>query len=34
MRRDTLTTAGRRQIQNITQTLRFEKTEAGWIIAE
>ena len=33
-RRDTLITAGRRQIQNSTQTLRFEKTEAGWIIAE
>jgi hypothetical protein len=33
-RRDTLTTAGRRQTQNSTQTLRFEKTEAGWIIAE
>jgi hypothetical protein len=34
MRRDTLTTAGRRQTQNITQTLRFEKTESGWVIAE
>jgi serine/threonine protein kinase len=33
-RRDTLTTAGRRQTQNSTQTLRFAKTEAGWIIAE
>jgi serine/threonine protein kinase len=33
-RRDTLITAGRRQIQNSTQTLRFEKTGAGWIIAE
>jgi serine/threonine protein kinase len=33
-RRDTLVTAGRRQIENSTQTLRFEKTEAGWIIAE
>ncbi len=33
-RRDTLTTAGRRQTQNSTQTLRFEKTAAGWIIAE
>jgi hypothetical protein len=33
-RRDTLTTAGRRQVQNSTQTLRFEKTEAGWIISE
>jgi serine/threonine protein kinase len=34
VRRDTLVTAGRRQIQNSTQTLRFEKTEKGWIIAE
>jgi serine/threonine protein kinase len=34
VRRDTLTTAGRRQIQNSTQTLRFEKTDSGWIIAE
>ena len=34
VRRDTLVTAGRRQTQNSTQTLRFEKTEAGWIIAE
>jgi serine/threonine protein kinase len=33
-RRDTLTTAGRRQTQNSTQTLRFAKTDAGWIIAE
>jgi len=33
-RRDTLITAGRRQVQNITQTLRFEKTESGWIISE
>jgi hypothetical protein len=33
-RRDTLVTAGRRQVRNITQTLRFEKTEAGWFIAE
>jgi serine/threonine protein kinase len=33
-RRDTLTTAGRRQTQNSTQTLRFAKSEAGWIIAE
>ncbi len=33
-RRDTLTTAGRRQTQNSTQTLRFEKTESGWVIAE
>jgi len=34
VRRDTLVTRGRRQTQNSTQTLRFEKTEAGWIIAE
>jgi hypothetical protein len=34
VRRDTLTTAGRRQVQNSTQTLRFEKTDRGWIIAE
>jgi serine/threonine protein kinase len=34
VRRDTLVTGGRRQVQNITQTLRFEKTEAGWIIAD
>jgi outer membrane biosynthesis protein TonB len=33
-RRDLLTTAGRRQTQNSTQNLRFEKTGAGWIIAE
>jgi len=33
-RRDTLITSGRRQIQNSTQTLRFEKTGAGWFIAE
>jgi serine/threonine protein kinase len=33
-RRDILVTAGRRQTQNSTQTLRFEKTGAGWIIAE
>lgn len=33
-RRDTLVTAGRRQIQNSTQTMRFQKTDAGWIIAE
>jgi hypothetical protein len=33
-RRDVLTTAGRRQTQNSTQTLRFEKTGAGWIISE
>jgi serine/threonine protein kinase len=34
VRRDTLVTAGRRQTQDSTQTLRFEKTDAGWIIAE
>jgi len=34
VRRDTLVTRGRRQIQNSTQTLRFEKTDAGWIIGE
>ena len=34
VRRDTLITSGRRQVQNITQTLRFEKTDAGWFIAE
>jgi hypothetical protein len=33
-RRDMLITAGRRQTQNSTQTLRFEKTDTGWIIAE
>jgi serine/threonine protein kinase len=33
-RRDTLTTSGRRQTQNSTQTLRFAKTDTGWIIAE
>ena len=34
VRRDTLTTAGRRQVQNSQQTLRFQKTDAGWIITE
>ena len=34
VRRDTLITSGRRQVQNSTQTLRFEKTDAGWFIAE
>jgi hypothetical protein len=34
VRRDTLTTAGRRQVQNSQQTLRFQKTDAGWIIIE
>ena len=34
VRRDTLITAGRPQVQNSTQTLRFQKTDAGWFIAE
>jgi serine/threonine protein kinase len=34
VRRDTLISGGRRQVQNITQTLRFEKTDGGWFIAE
>jgi hypothetical protein len=34
VRRDTLVTAGRSQIQNSTQTMRLQKTDAGWIIAE
>ena len=34
VRRDTLVTGGRRQVQNSTQTLRFEKTDAGWFITE
>ena len=34
VRRDTLLTSGRRQVQNSTQTLKFEKTATGWIIAE
>jgi serine/threonine protein kinase len=33
-RRDTLVTAGRRQVQNSAQTMRFQKTDGGWIIAE
>jgi serine/threonine protein kinase len=33
-RRDTLITAGRRQVQNSIQTLRFEKTDSGWFIVE
>jgi hypothetical protein len=33
-RRDTLVTSGRREIKNSTQTLRFEKTGAGWLIAD
>jgi serine/threonine protein kinase len=32
-RRDTFISSGRRQTQNSRQTLRFEKTGAGWIIA-
>jgi hypothetical protein len=34
VRRDTLVIGGRRQVQNSTQTLRFEKSAAGWLIAE
>ena len=34
VRQDTLITSGRRQVQNSTQTLRFEKTATGWIIVE
>ena len=34
VRRDTLITSGQRQVQNSTQTLKFEKTATGWIIAE
>ncbi|HET9568475.1 MAG TPA: serine/threonine-protein kinase [Vicinamibacterales bacterium] len=34
VRRDTLITAGRRQVQNSTQTLGFQKTDAGWFITE
>ena len=33
-RRDTLVTAGRRQVQNSSQTLKFEKTTTGWFITE
>jgi serine/threonine protein kinase len=33
-RRDTLVTSGRREVRNSTQTLKFEKTDAGWLIAE
>ena len=33
-RQDTLVSGGRRQTSNTTQTLRFEKTAAGWVIAE
>jgi hypothetical protein len=34
VRRDTLVTGGRREIRNSTQTMRFQKTDAGWLIAE
>jgi serine/threonine protein kinase len=34
VRRDTLVTGGRREVRNSTQTMRFEKTDAGWLIAE
>jgi len=34
VRRDTLITSGRRQVQNSTQILRFQKTDTGWFIAE
>ena len=33
-RRDTLVTSGRRQVQNSSQTLKFEKTTTGWFITE
>jgi hypothetical protein len=33
VRRDTFVTAGRRQMQSSQQTLRFEKTGAGWVIS-
>jgi len=33
-RRDTLVTSGRREVRNTTQTMKFEKTDAGWFIAE
>lgn len=33
-RRDTLVTGGRRQTATSTQALQFEKTAAGWVIAE
>ena len=33
-RTDTLVTSGRRQTNNTAQVLRFEKTDAGWIITE
>ena len=32
VRQDTLVTGGRRQVQNTTQTLQFEKTASGWVI--
>ena len=33
-RRDTLVISGRRDVRNSTQTMKFEKTDAGWLIAE
>jgi hypothetical protein len=32
VRQDTLVTGGRRQVQNTTQTLHFEKTPSGWVM--
>jgi hypothetical protein len=32
VRQDTLVTGGRRQVQNTTQTLYFEKTPSGWVM--
>jgi serine/threonine protein kinase len=34
VRRDTLVTRGRREVRNSTQTMRFQKTDTGWLIAE
>jgi hypothetical protein len=34
VRRDTFMTGGRREIRNSTQTMKFQKTDAGWLIAE
>jgi hypothetical protein len=34
VRQDTLVTRGRRDVRNSTQTMRFEKTNTGWLIAE
>lgn len=33
-RRDTLVISGRRDVRNSTQTMKFEKTDTGWLIAE